>query len=128
MQAKQPCGFKIDKSYEIDDDTDIYITLIFQYDDMFTFELSTSELTKIKSNFWLNLLNDGSGFDLADSYGSHCDNGEVSLSNKNGFVIFTADTATGGKSTFKVPIDKCKDAFLELADWYNTLPSVKENN
>ena len=117
---------KIEKKFTVEDilgEDSIDIELTFIVDDMFTFVLNSCELEKIKPDQWYNLINDdGYSFDISEKYGSHCDHATVSLSNKDGYIVFCTDTATGGKSTFRINIDKCKDQFYELAEWYKTLP------
>lgn len=57
--------------------------------------------------------------DLADSYGSHCDNGEVTITNINNvFLLFVNDSATGGEIRVEIPINECKNAILEIANKY----------
>lgn len=110
---------KLNKKYVENDDEFLFIEITFNYDNVFEFTLTSSKVSSMKSEDWLNFVNQDKYYkDLSDSYGSHCDNGCVELSTKDGYISFHLDTATGGESTLKIPVEKCKDAFLELSDWY----------
>ncbi len=97
--------------------TYINITLTYKY---VTFEYTSSRLEAIKRSDWINLISQ-SGFeiDLADSYGSHCDNGNVTITNTNNeYLLFSNDTATGGDVRIKIPISECRNAIEEIASKY----------
>lgn len=108
----------VNKEITIDCDF-IFIELKFKYDDIFEFTLNANMLQGIKSELWNKFLNEEDcEEDFTDCCGSHS---AVSIVKKNGYILFCTDTATGGESKFKLPIDKCRDAFLELAEWYGNI-------
>lgn len=97
--------------------TDINITLKYEY---VTFDYSSSVLESIKKEDWTKLISqDGFELKLRDSYGSHCDNGCVTIKNlNNDFLLFCNDTATGGDISVEIPINKCRNAIEEIASKY----------
>lgn len=108
----------------VENTDDIYtflnITLKYKY---ITFDYTSSELESKKKSDWLNLISqNGFNMHLNDSYGSHCDNGQVSITNiNNESLLFVNDTATGGDISVKIPINKCRSAIEEIANKYYDL-------
>lgn len=108
---------KFDK--QINDDC-TFIEVILNYNNCY-FCYDSSSLAAMEKKDWINLITiEGYRLDLSDSYGSHCDNGDVSIRNlDNKFLVFHIDTATGGSIRFDIPIDNCKDAITNLAEKFD---------
>lgn len=49
-------------------------------------------------------------------YGSHVDNGEIYIDRRGQVVEFLNDNAQGCKTTFTIPFEQCKTAFMYLRD------------
>ena len=53
--------------------------------------------------------------EFGDEYGSHVDNGIVSIKHKNSKLEFLVDGAKGGELSVKLPISVCKSEFYALS-------------
>ena len=102
------------KKYRNDDDIYITITLTFN---VIKITYSADKLINIPHTKWLDLLNiNGKSLRLNDGYGSHCDNGDVSITNYDGKLCFNVDTATGGEISVTLPVEDCREAITKISD------------
>jgi hypothetical protein len=98
------------------------IELVFKYD-FLSFKFDSSELCGIDPESWVNLIHNGGKLDLADSYGSHCDNGEVTITSDKKTITLCIDTATGGSVELTIDINEnVIDEFDKLTEWCKQLP------
>ena len=54
--------------------------------------------------------------EFGDEYGSHVDNGIVSIEHKNSRLEFCVDGAKGGELRVKLPVSICKSEFYALSE------------
>ena len=67
-------------------------------------------------SYWVRLVEeDGFCLEFGDSYGSHVDNGIVSIEHKNSRLEFCVDGAKGGEISVKLPVSICKSEFYALS-------------
>ena len=107
--------------HKFEDDV-LTLTFIYKGDIEFNMSITGDSITQDKSpNDWCKLVDQqGFALDFGDLYGSHVDNGTVSIVNKNSVLEFCVDGARGGDIVVRIPIFICKNEFYELAKFMET--------
>jgi hypothetical protein len=112
----------------IDEYDDIYLQLgsfinvTFSYENSgFKCSMSISDeesLNEITADNWLKLTKKSTSLNFGAVYGSHVDNGEVSISSnlEDNQITFKVDGARGGINEFSVPVSECGWAFQKLSE------------
>ena len=108
----------------------LYPQLNFKYKGELEFDMCISGDSIVHTEYidWIKLIDvESFSLEFGDSYGSHVDNGLVSITHKNSQLEFCVDGARGGDMAILIPVSVCKEEFYKLSKLMQTgLPIARK--